>query len=90
MVEIKLNKQWVITSDAQQYILNKLVKQTKPSKLRALGAMYLQPVCFYTSITSLLLHAPHVIGRHENAKTLEELIKAVKSYEKIIKDAFKV
>jgi hypothetical protein len=63
-MEIELSKEFVITSDANQYILN---KKYKKGKLESLG--------FYPSLTQLLINYIEYRCRiKEDIKTAQQLI----------------
>ena len=70
-VHIRVNKQYVITSDSRQFILNEERVYGEGSKKP--GETYLQPVAFYPRLSQLLDGLVHRQIHNSTVATLDEM-----------------
>ncbi|CAI2094054.1 Uncharacterised protein [Serratia fonticola] len=86
-MEIRIDKNWVITSDTFQFILNRR-KTVKSGK--EVGKEWLDAIGYYPTIPQLVSGLIHQNIRDSGATTLAELAAEVERIGLLCQEAFKV
>ena len=83
-IDIKINDEWAVTSDENQFILNKICVSASKTKRYEEGEIYYSRVGFYHSIEALMKEIINKFIKLSDWTDFKQIITLMKEYKQII------